>query len=123
MTSLYMKLKLDQLLKYNILYSSLYLHFLSSFCINCKFLRLVNVYIIIIIFLGSTDISTFENVESSMSQLESLVIRTFFDWSRARGLTNSNCLLDFKGSLDFCAYFFVLVILLGYFVPIIVCTK
>jgi len=36
---------------------------------------------------------TFENVESSMSQLESLVIRTFFYWSCAWGLTNSNCLL------------------------------
>jgi hypothetical protein len=44
MTSLYMKLKSDQLLRYDILYSPLYLHFLFSFVETVNSFCLVNFY-------------------------------------------------------------------------------
>lgn len=39
--------------------------------------------------------------ESSMAQLESLIIRTMRDWPHACGLTNSNYLFNFQESLFF----------------------
>ena len=54
---------------------------------------------------------TFEVTKKSMALLESLLIRTLFNWSRAWGLTNSNSHLDFNELLYFCAFFFFEIIL------------
>ena len=50
---------------------------------------------------------TFEVTKKSMALLESLLIRTLFNWSRAWGLTNSNSHLDFNELLYFCAFIFL----------------
>lgn len=51
---------------------------------------------------------TFEDKERLLDQLESLLIRTLFDWSRTWDFKNCNHILEFQDSLCFYVYFFVI---------------
>ena len=45
---------------------------------------------------------TFEETESSVTQLTALFIRSLLDWSRVWGFTNGNSIDELKESLHFC---------------------
>lgn len=61
---------------------------------------------------------TFEDVECSVTQLHSLLIRTLFDWSQASDFTHSNSIVEFKESLYFYTWLVIICHSLGSFVPL-----
>ena len=43
---------------------------------------------------------TFEDVESSIDKLKTLLVRTLFEWSRIWGLTHCSAFSDFRNSIS-----------------------